>query len=244
MFPESSFTRAHASGQRLLDAAALRVHRWRVRTVCSGILVGLWWSTATGLMAQPAAATAAPSEAVVQAERPGPEVAASALAAVAKLGEEVVQGRYLAALERMNPQWKERTAARMGGMKALETQLAGVAEEMVRQGVRMLSFKPQGEPRVLEVSPGTSRGGNLVYTKWLVLVPTVSRVRLLQQSEGQAARQVTIESTGYQVAIADKGAADWTFIDGAGLTAADLRGLFGTLPAELALPPVLKRIIP
>jgi hypothetical protein len=210
------------------------------------IMVGGWLMTTLGSDAQSAAApsNALASEAVVQAERPGPEVAASAAAAVAKLGEEVVQGRYQVALERMNPQWKDRTAARMGGMKALEAQLARVAEDMVRQGVRMLSFKPQGEPRVLEVAPGSATGGRLVYTKWLVLVSTVSRVRLLQQSEGQPPRQVTIENTGYQVAIAEKGKSDWTFIAGEGLTPSDLRSLFGTLPTDLALPPVSKRIIP
>ena len=56
-----------------------------------------------------------------------PDVVASAVAAVAKLGDEVVMGRYQVAVERMNPLWKERTAKRMGGMEELEKQLAGVA---------------------------------------------------------------------------------------------------------------------
>jgi hypothetical protein len=54
-------------------------------------------------------------------------------------------------------------------------------------------------------------------------------------------RPLVIESTGYQVAISDKGENNWTFIDGAGLKPADLRGLFVTLPQDMELPPVGKR---
>jgi hypothetical protein len=174
-------------------------------------------------------------------------VVASAVAAVTKLGEEVVLGRYQVALERMNPQWKERTAARMGGMQILEKQLAGVAAQMVQQGISMISFKPQGQPLVHQVSPGSRKvrengveTDRLVYTKWLVMVPTVTRFRILQEGNP---RPLLVESTGYQVAVSDKGKNDWTFIDGAGLKASELRAIFITLPPDLPLPPVSKREI-
>jgi hypothetical protein len=183
-----------------------------------------------------------PPEGEVIAETVPPQVIASAVAAVAKLGEEVVLGRYQVAVERMNPMWKERAAKRMGGMGALEKQLAGVAAQMVQQGISMISFKPQGQPRPYEVAPGTKvvkeNGVNvekLVFTKWLVLVPTVRKIRILREGNP---KPVVIESIGYQVALADKGKNDWTFIDGAGLTANDLHGLFGTLPQNMELPPV------
>lgn len=179
------------------------------------------------------------------AEPVPPGVKASAVAAVEKLGEQVVLGRYQAALERMNPEWKQRTAARMGGMAELERRLDGVAAEMVRQGITMISFKPQGEPIVHEVSPGTRtvrengvEKERMVFTKWLVMVPTVTRFRII--AEGNP-RPMVIENTGFQVAVADKKDLDWTFIDGSGLTAADLRGLFITLPKDMELPPVGKR---
>lgn len=176
-----------------------------------------------------------------------PEVVASAVAAVAKLGDEVVLGRYQAAIERMNPIWKERIAARMGGMEALEKQLSGVAAEMVRQGISMISFKPQGQPQTYQVSPAKKRASEngreverLAFSKWLVTVPTVTRFRIIREGDP---RPLVIESTGYQVAISDKGRNNWTFIDGAGLSPADLRGLFITLPQEMELPPVSKREI-
>jgi hypothetical protein len=145
----------------------------------------------------------------------------------------------------MNPMWKERTAQRMGGMAALERQLDGVAAQMVQQGISMISFKPHGQPRVYQVSPGkrvVRENGvpveRLGYTRWLVFVPTTTTFRMMRQG---APKALVIESISYQVAISDKDANDWTFIDGAGLRPADLRGLFGTLPADIELPPVEKR---
>jgi hypothetical protein len=209
----------------------------------AGILPGL--APAWG---QPAAASGtAPSvaESEVFAEAVPPEVEAAAVAAVSRLGEEVVMGRYQAAVERMNPQWKERAANRMGGMAELEKQLAAVAAQMVQQGISMISFKPQGKPRTYQVAPGSKvvrENGRevekLVYTKWLVMVPTATRFRILRQGDP---KPLVIESTGYQVAIADKGSNNWTFIDGAGLTVGDLRSVFITLPQDMELPPVGKR---
>jgi len=185
------------------------------------------------------------SESQVMEEPVPPAVVSSAVTAVAKLGEEVVLGRYQAAVERMNPVWKERLAARMGGMPALEKQLAGVAAQMVQQGISMISFKPQGQPIPYEVSPDKKiikENGRdverLVFTKWLVLVPTVTKFRIMREGEP---RPLVIESTGYQVAVSDKAKNDWTFIDGAGLKPADLRGIFITLPQDMKLPPVGKR---
>jgi hypothetical protein len=177
-------------------------------------------------------------EAEVIADAVPPEVMQSATSAVATLGNEVVLGRYQAALERMNPLWKERVSQRMGGMQALEEQLAKIPEEMVRQGITMLSSKPEGAPIVHQVGPQKGKSGNLVYTKWLVLVPTMTKFRLIREGNP---KPLVIESLGYQVAISPKDKLDWTFIDGAGLKVSDLRGLFITLPRNIELPPVSKR---
>lgn len=174
-----------------------------------------------------------------------PDVVASAVTAVGRLGDEVVMGRFQVAVERMNPMWKERTAKRLGGMAELERQLAGVAKQMVQQGISMISFKPQGQPRSFEVGPGKKVdvvGGeeveSLIFTKWMVLIPTATTFRVILEGE---TKPRLIESTGFQVAISDKGKNDWSFIDGSGLTVNDLRGLFATLPQDLQLPPVGKR---
>jgi hypothetical protein len=200
---------------------------------------------------QPVAADPAqvppPAEQAPVATTAPPAVVASAVAAVQKLGEEVVLGRYEVAIQRMNPQWKQRAAARLGGMEELEKQFDGVARQMMQRGISMISFRPQGEPRSFEVWPGkkveTVDGQeveSLIFSKWMVLVPTVTRFRIMPENQ----RPVIVESIGFQVAISDKGAEDWTFIDGSGVTVNELRRLFITLPADLELPPITEREVP
>lgn len=184
-------------------------------------------------------------DAIVEAATP--EVVASAVKAVGDLGKEVVMGRYQVAVDRMYPQWKERTARRMGGMEKLQQQLDGVAAQMLQQGISITDFTPQGQPRAFEVHPGKKvevidgqQIERLRYTKWMVLVPTVTKFRALIKGDPVA---VIIESTGFQVAISDKDKDDWTFIDGSAVSVNDLRSIFGNLPQDLELPPLEKRQI-
>ncbi len=180
-------------------------------------------------------------------EKAPPEVVASAVAAVSELGKEVVLGRYQVAMERMFPLWKERAAKRMGGMEKLERQLDTVAEQMLKRGISITDFVPQGQPRAFEVIPGKKVSvvdgqevEQLIYTKWLVLVPTLTNFRMFLPNDP---KPVVIESTGFQIAVSDKGRNDWTFIDGADMTVSDLRSLFINLPKDMELPPLEKRQI-
>ena len=180
-------------------------------------------------------------------EQASPAVVQSAVTAVSELGKQVVLGRYQMAMERMFPQWKERVAKRLGGMDKLERELESVPKKMLQQGVSITDFVPQGQPRAFEVIPGKRvdmQNGQeveqLIYTKWLVLVPTLTKFRVFLPNDP---KPVTIESTGFQVAISDKGRNDWTFIDGAGVTVNELRSLFINLPQDLELPPLEKRQI-
>lgn len=175
------------------------------------------------------------------------EISNAAVAAVEALGKEVVLGKYQVAIDRMYPQWKERAAKRMGGMEKLEKQLEDVAKEMLQRGISITDFKPLGQPRAYEVYPGKAvqivdgkETEVMRYTKWLVLVPTVTRVRMLIKGDPVA---VNYESTGFQVAISDKGTNEWYFIDGSAVTVNELRSLFITLPENLELPPLEKKQI-
>jgi hypothetical protein len=51
------------------------------------------------------------------------------------------------------------------------------------------------------------------------------------------------ESTGFQVAISDKGSNEWYFIDGSAVTVSELRSLFITLPEKMDLPALDKKQI-
>lgn len=187
-------------------------------------------------------------ESEVMDERVPDAVMASAVKAVSELGQSVVMGKYQVALDRMNPKEKERMAKQVGGLDALERRLASVPAEMVRQGVRMLSCKPQGKPQGFGVEPKPTvvmvngkEVSRMASSQWLVLVPTLTKFKVLQRAEGQPAKWLEIESQSFQVAVSKRGLEDWTFIDGAGLTVGRLRNLYVTLPADIKFPPVHKR---
>ncbi|MGJ8634061.1 MAG: hypothetical protein ACSHX7_09080 [Luteolibacter sp.] len=180
-------------------------------------------------------------------ERASPQVVASAVDAVNALGKEVVLGRYQVAVDRMYPQWKEREAKRVGGMEKLEKQLEEVPKEMLRRGISVTNFTSAGQAKAFEVSPGKTvitvdgqQVERLRYTKWMILVPTVTNFRILLEGNP---KPVVIENKGFQVAISDKGANSWSFIDGSSLTINDLRKLFGNLPQDLQLPALERKQI-
>ena len=181
----------------------------------------------------------------VGAQAPAPrEVTSSAIAAVEALGKRVVLGDHKAAIESMYPQWKKRMAKRFGGIEKLEQQLDGIGEEMARNGVGIISFKTMGAPRAYEVWPGKPLDGvegeaQPVFDKWLLLIPTVTQFRIMQ---GDPPETHVINSHGFQVAIADKGRNNWTFINGSDVSVSDLRSLFASLPANMELPPVKREV--
>jgi hypothetical protein len=78
----------------------------------------------------------------------------------------------------------------------------------------------------------------LIFTKWLVLVPTLTKYRLMLKDNP---KPVFIEKFGFQVAVTEKGKNDWTFIDGSDLTVNSLRSLYVTLPQDMELPPISER---
>ena len=168
-----------------------------------------------------------------------PEVVRSAIAAVEELGDRVVKGEHRVAVDRMYPRWKERMAKRKGGLAKLEEELAGIGAVMARNGVSLIAFRTTGEPTVFEVDP-TSAGEGVVFEKWLVLIPTVTTFRIIVP--GETPRTEVLNSHGFQVAIADKGRLEWTFINGSDVTVADLRSMFVTLPVNMALPEVRREL--
>jgi hypothetical protein len=177
------------------------------------------------------------------------EVTDSAVAAVKVLGDQVVLGKHQVAIERMYPEWKERAAKQAGGMDKLEAALERVPKMMAQQGVQLISFKPQGAPTSYEVQMGkevVSENGKQVekaiYKKWLVLIPTVTEYRIAAPAEkGGVPKFAVIQTIGFQAAISEKGKNDWSFIDGASLTVAELRRLFVSLPDNMQLPPIKRK---
>lgn len=182
--------------------------------------VGLWIALVGVTFSQ----TAAPVDVVKSAE-----------ASVQALGAKIVNGEHQAAIDSMYPQWKERMAKRSGGMAELEKSLRGIGDLLARSGISVISVKTHGVPTSHEVWPGKSSDGAVNYTKWMVMVPTVTRMRVLREG---TPKPILIDSYGFQVAIADKGSDEWRFINGSDVSVADLRSLFTSLPGNLELPEV------
>lgn len=175
------------------------------------------------------------------------EVVASAIDAVDKLGKQVVLGNHKAAVDSMYPQWKKRMAKRKGGLEKLEQELDGIGQEMARNGMAITSVKTRGAPRVYEVWPGKPKDGagadvEPVFDKWLLLVPTVTRLRIMK-GDPPNLQVVDIDIHGFQVAIADKAKNNWTFINGSDVSVSDLRSLFASLPANMELPEVKREVV-
>lgn len=213
-----------------------------------GILLGAWLGLAPWCAGQEEEDLPLPAPGAIgtgQAAVPAPvEVVKAAMVATSELGDRVARGQLQYAYERMYPRWKERMAKRNGGAEAMEQQLRDLSLQMQAQGVSILSVKVAGAGKAFSVWPKksvTRVDGKPVEavadSRWVVLVPTVMRMRIRDEGvTDNVPRFRVIDSSGFQVAISEKDKIDWFFIDGSGVTVADLRSLFPTLPENIELP--------
>jgi hypothetical protein len=156
----------------------------------------------------------------VRADGVPAEAFRNAAAATTELGDQVLRTNFSYIFQRMYPRFKARAAKKAGGEEKLAEQLGKMPEQMIAEGIRILSFKV-GEPSSGFVLPEMR--------EWLVFVPT-TKVYMVQDQERGVNRR--FESKGYQVAVAKEGGTDWYFIDGANLTVQELRSIFPTLPKD------------
>jgi hypothetical protein len=169
------------------------------------------------------------------------EIVQSATFAVSDLANQVLQGNYQIAIDKMYPEWKKNIARKLGGLDIFNQKLAGIQKAMTENGVTMLEFKPTLSPQLLEGGVSTiiqgsdSQNQSADAMKWIVIVPTTTRLRILKEGTPMP---ILIQSKGYQIAITDKDKRDWTFIDGSGLKLSELRELFITIPMDTVLPEV------
>lgn len=185
-----------------------------------------------------------------------PAVADSARKAVQLLGQEMMKGNFEYGQQRMYPRWKRRLAKRYGGMEKLEAALAAAAQQKIKMRVDVVGFQAArpvsffGVWRTKKFNPVTGEpirdaAGNFVIVEhWLTFVPTTTRVRIPDPSQGGKIR--TLEEQSYTIAISEKGTNDWYFMTGLKPTVQDLRSLFPALPPkedELGLPPSAVREI-
>jgi hypothetical protein len=190
---------------------------------------------------------------LLQAQEPGlvvadPQVAASAQAAVQKMGIEMMKGNFNYGNERMYPRWKRRLAKRHGGMAKLEARLASAAQQQVKIGMMVTAFHASLPTRFFSVWRAKKRdaagnpvmdatGREVIVEHWLAVVPTVTRVKIADPQRGGKIR--TLEESSYTMAVSEKGKNEWYFLTGMKPTIQDLRSLFPSLPPsekDLGLP--------
>lgn len=175
------------------------------------------------------------------------EVVDSGVAAVKDLGKQLVLGKFVVTYERMNPLWRKRLAKKMGGEEILKAHCESVGEQLAKSAMTLISHTTEGFPTIYEVSPGKKTEvvngkevESLIFTQWLMVVPTVARFRVI----GVDGKHI-IESHNFQIAVSDKAKMDWTFIDGGTTSVVELRNMFSSVPVKMKLPEVTaKRLEP
>ncbi len=166
------------------------------------------------------------------------EVKARAQAAVDRMIKETVAGDYKAVIDSMNPDYLKVLARGKGGTKKMKAHLLKELQSLGKKGVTYEAAITQRATQAFEVDFGVEErmvrgkkekvGG---YRRWMVFVPTVANLRILDQSV-EPSKLRKYRKQGFVIAIAPKAKERWTFIDGANINSLELRKLFPFLPKD------------
>lgn len=170
----------------------------------------------------------------------------SAQAALQKVMDKTVRGDNQAAIDAMNLAYLKIISRANGGVAKHKAKLLNAMNMMGKNGVTFLAGITQVPDSALECDYGLEgpEGAKVgVYRKWMVFVPVVKDISILDKEQEPPVLR-TLRITEFEVAISPKGREDWTFINGSGMNALELRKLFPFLPKddkEYNFPPTKKR---
>ncbi|HCN81843.1 MAG TPA: hypothetical protein DIS80_11955 [Verrucomicrobiales bacterium] len=174
------------------------------------------------------------------------EVKERAQAAVQEVVNKTIRGDFQAALDSMNPDYLKVIARPFGGPKRLKAQYLKQMKEMGQNGVTFQAAITRRADIAFEVDYGFEDllvDGKKVmgedgepkkvarYRKWMVFVPTVKDFQYLDQSK-KPTKLRRFRKWEYEIAISPKGQESWTFVNGNGINALQLRKIFKFLPKE------------
>ena len=163
------------------------------------------------------------------------DVKRSAQAALQKVMDKTVRGDNQAAIDSMNPEYLEIISRANGGVVKHKAKLLNALNMMGKNGVTIQAGIAQVADSAMECDYGLVEGPEGVkmgvYRKWMVFVPTVKDISILD-NEQQPPVLRTFRKWDFEVAISPKGREDWTFINGGGINSLELRKLFPFLPKE------------
>jgi hypothetical protein len=174
------------------------------------------------------------------------EVKERAQAAVQEVVNKTIRGDFQAALDSMNPEFLQVMARPFGGPQRLKAQLLRQMQDMGKNGVTFQAAITRRADIAFEVDYGFEDliiDGKKVmgedgkpkqvarYRKWMVFVPTVKDFQYLDRST-KPAKLRSFRKWDFEIAISPKDQEKWTFVNGNGMNALQLRKVFKFLPKE------------
>lgn len=174
------------------------------------------------------------------------DVKERAQAAVQVVVNETIRGDFKAALDSMNPEFLNMIARPFGGPKRLKAQYLKQMKEMGANGVTFQAAITRRADSAFEVDYGFEDllvdGQKVIgpdgkpkqvarYRKWMVFVPTVKDFQYLDKAKNPAELR-RFRKWDFEIAISPKGQENWTFVNGNGMNALQLRKVFKFLPKE------------
>ena len=172
------------------------------------------------------------------------EVKERAQAAVQEVVDKTVRGDFKAALDSMNPEFLKVMARPFGGPKRLKAQYLRQMQAMGKNGVTFQAAITRRADSAFEVDYGFEDllidGQKIIgpdgkpkqvarYRQWMVFVPTVKDFQYLDKSTNPAKLR-RFRKWDFEIAISPKGQEKWTFVNGNGMNALQLRKVFKFLP--------------
>ena len=174
------------------------------------------------------------------------EVKERAQAAVQKVVNETIRGDFKSALDSMNPEFLEVISRPYGGPAKLKAKYIKQMKAMGKNGVTFEAAITRRADSAFEVDYGFENvlvDGKPVmgedgkskqvarYRKWMVFVPTVKDFQFLDRSTNPAKLR-RLRKWDFEIAISPKDQENWTFVNGNGMNALQLRKVFKFLPKE------------
>ena len=150
-----------------------------------------------------------------------------------------LKGDFKGVVDKMNPDHLKILAREakvpVNVLKAQKLrQLQGVAQQGVTIEA-MITLPPSGAFEVDFGLVGQVVNGEAVngaaYRQWMVFIPTVMDVSAMDLA-AEPPRMRTVRKWSFEVAISPKDKDDWTFVNGDGVNALELRKLFKFLPQQ------------
>lgn len=159
--------------------------------------------------------------------------------ATQQMVDKTLRGDFVAVVERTYPEYLQfRAREKRRTIPQTKAALVNNLRKIGQEGVvldAMITLNPQSafevdygvEKRVVngeEVQAG-------IYRKWMVFIPTVLDISAMDH-DAKPPRMRNFRKWDFEVAIADKGQENWTFIPGSSANAMELRKYFKFLPQK------------